>query len=100
MPENITAEEAYAAVLAGQTVKLVVGPDPEDPTLLHYLDRCWENYGQPMIYQESIGGWSQGVKEAICEADSTFYVEYATKPEPLSLTITDEEPPMRESVLS
>lgn len=94
---QITPEEALEAVLAGKTVRLAVGDDPEDPVLLHYLDRCYQDYEIEMIYAESIGGWSEGSKEAICKPDEGFYVEFVSEPKPLSLTITDEEPMRREA---
>jgi hypothetical protein len=95
--ELITAEQARAAVLSGRTVRIVRGPDPEDPTCLHYLDRCYENDFEPMIYSESISGWSQGIKNAICAPESAFYVEFITRPNPPSLTVVDDEPPQREA---
>jgi hypothetical protein len=93
----VTPDEAWAAILAGRTVRVVVGPDPEDPTCLHYLDRCWEDYHKPLIYTEAIGGWSEGVKEAICDPGSNFYVEFVSDPVAVSLTVSDEVPPQRES---
>jgi hypothetical protein len=93
----LNPQEARAVVLAGHTVRLVVGADRDDPICLHYVDRCLELDGEPMIYTESIGGWSEGSKEAICELDSDFYVKFVADPRPLSLTITDEEPPRREA---
>jgi hypothetical protein len=95
---SLTPDEAHAAILAGRTVRVVVGPDPEDPTCLHYLDRCEEYDLQPMIYTEAVGGWSGGVKEAVCAPDSSFYVEnFVASPLPLSISLTDEVPPLRES---
>lgn len=94
---NLSAEEAWAAVLAGKTVRCVVGPDPEDPICLHYLDRCWEDHEKPLIYTEAIGGWSEGIKEAVCEPQSAFYVEFLSDPAPFRLTVTTAEPPQRES---
>lgn len=94
---QITAEEAREAVLAGQVVRAVVGHDPEDPIVLFYLDRAFEDDYEPMIYQESIGGWSEGgSKECVCEPDSDFFVEHVARPEPVSLTITDQVPSQRE----
>lgn len=94
---RVTPEEARAAVLAGRTVRIVVGSSPGDPTCLHYLDRCYEDFDKLMIYTESVAGWSAGVKEAICEPDEEFYVEFISDPAPLSLTVTDEVPPRREA---
>lgn len=94
---EVAPEGARNAILAGHTVRLVVGSDPRDPTCLHYLDRCHEFGGKPMIYAESIGGWSEGVKEAICAPHDAFYIEFVSDPKPLSLTITDEAPSQREA---
>lgn len=94
---SISAREAHAAVLDGKTVRIVVGDDPNDPVLLHYLDSCFADDHEIMIYTESIGGWSSGVKEAICEPDSDFYIKFVSDPSPLSITIADEEPPQREA---
>lgn len=94
---QITPEEALEAVLAGKTVRVVVGADPEDPICLHYLDRCYQDCDVPMIYTESVGGWSEGSKEAICEPDEGFYLKFVSEPKPLSITITDAEPPRREA---
>jgi len=93
----VKASEALAAILAGRTVRVVVGPDPEDPICLHYLDRCYEDDYQPMIYSEGVGGWSEGIKEAVCEPNSSFYVGWVADSAPLSLSITDQHPPQRES---
>lgn len=91
------AEEALAAILAGRTVRIVCGSDPEDPVCLHYLDRCYESDFEPMIYSEAVGGWSEGVKEAVCEPDSSFYASFVADPLPLSMATTDETPSQRES---
>lgn len=93
----MTPQEALAAVLAGQVIRTLNGPDPEDPICLHYLDRCFEFDYEPMIYTEAIGGWSEGVKEAICEPDSSFYVEYMADPAPLSIELYEDDPLQRES---
>jgi len=95
--KQITPDEARAAVLAGRTVRVVVGADRGDPICLHYLDRCYENDYEPMIHTESIAGWSAGIKECVCEPDSTFYVGWLAGPTPLSITVADEHPPQRES---
>lgn len=94
---ELTAADALAAVLAGRTVRVAVGPDPEDPTCLHYLDRCFEDDFQPLIYSEVVGGWSEGAKEAVCEPGSSFYVGWLADPAPLSIEATEETPPQRES---
>lgn len=93
----LTPEQAWGAILSGRTVRSVVGSDPEDPTCLHYLDRCFEDDYEPMIYTESIAGWSEGIKECVCEPSSAFYVEWVAEREPLSTVATDERPPQRES---
>lgn len=93
----MTAQEALAAVLAGQTVRVVNGTDPDDPICLHYLDRCFEFDFEPMIYTEAIGGWSEGIKEAICGPNSLFYVEFLADPPPSSIALHDETPLQRES---
>lgn len=95
--ETLTPDEAHAAILGGSTVRVVVGPDPEDPICLHYLDCCEEDDCEPMIYTESIGGWSEGVKEAICEITSDFYIGWVADPPPLSMSVTEEVPLRRES---
>lgn len=78
-------------------MRAVVGDDPEDPICLFYLDRAFEDDYEPMIYQESIGGWSEGYsKECVCTPESDFFVEHVARPKPLSLTITDQVPPQRE----
>ena len=94
---TLTADEAHAAILTGRTVRVVVGPDPEDPVCLHYIDRCAEDDYEPMIYTESVGGWSEGVKEAVCEPEDSFYVGFLYDPPPLRIEITEEAPPQRES---
>lgn len=94
---QLTPMQAHAAVLAGKTVRVVVGHDPEDPTCLKYLDRCHENDFEPMIYTESVGGWSEGVKECVCEPESDFFVRWVAEGDPVSITVTDETPPQRES---
>lgn len=98
---QITPDEALAAILAGRTVRVVVGSDPEDPICLHYIDRCYEHDYEPMIYSEAVAGWSEGVKEAVCdparEADRSFYVGWVAEPSPLSIEITDEVPIGREA---
>lgn len=89
---DLTPAEAYAAVLDGKVIRVEVGEHPDDPVLLNYLDD--DGYGEQAIYTEAIGGWSQGVKEAVCESDSTFYAEkFLTDRK--SITLTDEEPFMR-----
>lgn len=93
----LTPQEALKAVLAGRTVRLVVGPASDDPVCLHYLDRCRGDDYEPMIYTESISGWSAGVKEAICEPTNTFYLKHLADAPPPSLTITSEEPRLREA---
>lgn len=93
--ESLSPRAAYAAVLAGRTVRSVVGTDPDDPVCLHYLDRCYEFDYKPQIYTESVGGWSTGVKEAICKPGDGFYVGFVA--DSLSLTVTDETPPQREA---
>ncbi len=98
MAGQLTPQEAHAAILAGQTVKVVVGHDANDPVLLNYLDRCHDDGDELMIYTEAIGGWSEGVKEAICEPESAFYADrFAT--DCVSLTITEQEPMLRETPL-
>lgn len=92
---QLTPDKAHEAILAGHTVKAVVGHDADDPVLLHYLDRCRDDGRMLMIYSEAIGGWSEGVKEAVCAADSSFYVEHVAGC--VSITITDQEPMLRES---
>lgn len=94
MSDQLSGEQALAAILAGCVVRVVTGPDPEDPVCLHYLDRCDEFYSAPMIYTESVGGWSEGGKEAICDPDSDFYVEFVS--DRLSIEIVDQKPPQRE----
>lgn len=96
MTVRATPAEALAAILAGGTVRLVVGPEPGDPTCLHYLDRCYEDFDKLFIYTESIGGWSVGIKEAVCAPDDSFYVEFVGEDGKV-LTITNEEPPKREA---
>jgi hypothetical protein len=100
MSDRLSGEQARAHVLAGRTVRMVVGATPDDPICLHYLDRCREFDGEPMIYTEAIGGWSAGIKEAICEPESDFYVRFVSDPPSLSLTLTDQEPPLREGYRS
>jgi hypothetical protein len=95
--EQITPEAARAAVLEGKTVRVVIGPDPEDPTVLIYIDHSRENGGEPMIYCEPVRGWSAGIKEAVCKPEDLFFLEFVADPPPLSITITDQEPPQREA---
>ena len=95
--QSATPQEAWDAICAGRTVRIVVGSDPEDPICLHYLDRCYEDFHEPMIYTESIGGWSEGIKEAVCKPHDEFYVKWIADPPPLSIAITDETPIGRES---
>jgi hypothetical protein len=92
---SITPDEARAAVLAGKVVRSVTGVEYDDPVCLHYMDRTFEMDHEPMIYTEAIEGWSEGVNEAICEPGSDFYVEFVSDAH--SLTITDQEPPQRET---
>jgi hypothetical protein len=91
---ELTPQEAREAVLAGKVVKMRVGEETEDPVLLNYVDRTYEFDYQPMIFSEAIGGWSEGIKEAVCELDSDFYLEFVT--DVYSLTLTDDEPLRRE----
>jgi hypothetical protein len=60
---------AHAAILAGHVVQIVVGPDPEDPTCLHYLDRCYADHHREMIYSEAIGGWSDATMSQVLQED-------------------------------
>jgi hypothetical protein len=65
----LTPEQAIAAVRDGQTVRVQVGTDPEDPTLLVSLeDEC--------VMSESIAGWSAGVVEPVCAVGSDFLRTY------------------------
>lgn len=96
MSPDVTPDDALTAVLAGRTVRIVVGPDREDPTCLLYLDKCFEDDYEPMIYSEAVGGWSEGVKEAVCKPGNDFFVGFVADPPPLSIGITDEIPAGRE----
>jgi hypothetical protein len=94
---TLTPEEARDAVLAGQTVRMSVDSgDPEDPVCLLYVDRCSEFDGEPNVYSEAIDGWSAGVKEAVCELDSSFFLEFVAD-DGRRLELTDQEPPLRET---
>lgn len=91
-------QEAYEAVLAGHVVRAVIGADAEDPVVLFYLDRTYEFDRKLHIFCEPISGWSEGIKECLCEPDSSFFVDSLTEDPPLSLSIvTDKTPPLRES---
>lgn len=94
---QLTPEQARDAVLAGKTVRVVVGHDPEDPICLKYLDRCFEDDYEPMIYTESVAGWSEGVKECVCDPASDFFVRWVAEGQPVSITVTAAVPPQRES---
>lgn len=71
--------QAAQAIREGQTVKMTVGPKPEDPVLL--LTR--EDNG---VMSEAIAGWSAGVREAVCAIDSTFLAQYLEGREALELS--------------
>jgi hypothetical protein len=90
----VTPEEAWAAVLAGKAVRLTVGTEHDDPVSLLYVDRCHEFLGEPQIYAEAIAGWSEGIKEAVCEPESSFFLEFVKDAH--RLEVTDQEPPQRE----
>lgn len=92
---SLTPEEAHAAVLAGKTVQVVRGTDPEDPISLHYLDKTWDQFGETLIHTEVISGWSEGIKEAVCDPQSSFYAEHIKDAH--EITITDREPFQREA---
>jgi hypothetical protein len=95
--KQLTPGEAHAAILAGHVVRVVVDNDPEDHICLMYLDECFEDDFELMIHTESVGGRSEGVKECVCEPDSDFFVGWLAEPAPLSIAVTYEEPPQRES---
>jgi hypothetical protein len=90
---RVEPDEAHAAILTGRVVRAVVGDEPDDPICLHYLDRCYEDDYEPMIYTESIAGWSEGAKEAICGSQDSFYVSFAAS---MTLIPTDQVPPRME----
>lgn len=65
----ITAEQAREALQSGRELRMVVGVDPDDPTLRIYLE-------EGMVVSESIAGWSEGVVEPVCDLDSDFLAEF------------------------
>lgn len=80
---ELTPEQALAAILDGKVVRSVTGHHEQDPTCLQWLD-------DGMIMSESIAGWSAGVVEPVCAADSDFYLSWVAPR--VSLTVTDEVP--------
>lgn len=66
---DLTVDQARAEILNGQTIKLWVGHDPDDPVLLVYED-------DGAIYHTVVAGWSQGMVECVCERDSDYLLEH------------------------
>lgn len=62
---QMTMAEARERLSRGERLRMVVGENPADPTLiLHVAD------GQ--VISEAVAGWSAGVTEPICPLDSDF----------------------------
>lgn len=57
------------AVRAGKRVRIVCGPEPEDPTLIVYAQGG-------MAMSEAVAGWSAGVVEPVCALGSDFLLGY------------------------
>jgi hypothetical protein len=62
---QMTVEQARETLSRGQRLRMVVGENPEDPTLILYLED-----GQ--VISESVAGWSAGVVEPVCPLESDF----------------------------
>lgn len=65
----MTVDEAVEHLRAGRHVRVTTGDDPEDPVLA-----VWLQDGVAM--SEARAGWSAGVVEPVCEADSAYLREY------------------------
>jgi hypothetical protein len=79
---ELSATEARDALARGERLLLRVGPQPADPVLL-----VWQEGGA--VASESIGGWSAGVREVVCHAESEYLPGYLSNR--YSLTIDTEE---------
>lgn len=61
----MTAREAADAIRSGAVVRMRVGAEPDDPVLLVSIEGG-------TIMSTSIGGWSEGVSEPVCDINSDF----------------------------
>lgn len=61
----MTGEQAREVLIRGDKLRMVVGDEPGDPTLIIYLE-------DGMVISESVEGWSAGVVEPVCELNSDF----------------------------
>lgn len=74
----MTPAEALAAVRAGERVRVVVGKDVDDPTLI-----VWADDGTLM--SAAVAGWSAGVLEPVCAMDSEYLTTFFDDRERLEL---------------
>jgi hypothetical protein len=65
----MTVEEARWLLNAGESLRMLVGEDPQDPTLIVWLD-------EHMVMSESVAGWSAGVVEPVCGIDSDYLATF------------------------
>jgi hypothetical protein len=65
----MTVDEARAALRRGDRIRVVVGTDPDDPTIVLSLD------GETVICT-AVAGWSAGVVEPACWIDSDYLKTY------------------------
>lgn len=66
---DMQVETARAALMSGARLRIVVGTDPDDPTLVVWLE-------DGMVMSESVAGWSAGVVEPVCALSSDYLAGY------------------------
>lgn len=61
--------EAAERIRNGGAVRVVVGTEPDDPTLIVHRDG-------DAIMSRAVAGWSEGVVEPVCDAQSAYLLTF------------------------
>jgi hypothetical protein len=72
MGAAMQVEEARELLKAGRRLRIVIGPNEGDPTIVLSLD-------DGMVMCESVAGWSAGVVEPACSIESDYLATYLDK---------------------
>lgn len=74
-------ERAREALSSGKRIRIVVGAEAEDPTIVLSLD-------DGMVMSTAVAGWSAGVVEPVCGLESDFLRTYLLDRESIEIVVT------------
>lgn len=89
MARPTDAHEAVRLLRTNQAqVVMSIGTDPEDPICHIYYDP--EEEPDCRIVSTALGGWSAGVREPVCDAQSSFLREFLSEKGTETLALIEE----------